>query len=205
MLGPLLFIIYINDIVQDIDAQIKLFADDTSLYLVVDDPIETAETLNGDFIDKIHIWSEKWLVKFNPQKTETMILSRKNNKPNHPPLKMNNSELQKVDNHKHLGVIFSNNGFWHDHVDYIVKQSYTQLNMLRKVRMTLDIFSLEKIYMSFIRRILEYADVIWDSQNQSLINKLENVLLDDARIVTEGTKLTGFNKLYEETKWKNIR
>ena len=118
---------------------------------------------------------------------------------------MNNSELQKVDNHKHLSVIFSNNGIWHDHVDYIVKQSYTQLNMLRKVRMTLHRFSLEKIYMSFIRPILEYADVIWDSQNQSLINKLENVLLDDARIVTEGTKLTGFNKLYEETKWKNIR
>jgi hypothetical protein len=59
----------------------KLFADDTSLYPVVDDPIETAETLNGD-LDKIHIWSEKWLVKFNPQKTETMILSKKNNKPN---------------------------------------------------------------------------------------------------------------------------
>jgi hypothetical protein len=72
---------------------------------------------------------------------------------------------------KHLGVIFSNNGFWHDHVDYIVKKSYTRLNMLRKVRMTLDRFSLEKIYMSFIRPILEYADVIWDSQNQNLINK----------------------------------
>ena len=93
---------------------------------------------------------------------------------------MNNSELQKVDNHKHLSVIFSNNGIWHDHVDYIVNQSYTQLNMIRKVRMTLHRFSLEKIYMSFIRPILEYADVIWDSQNQSLINKLENVQLDAA-------------------------
>ena len=118
---------------------------------------------------------------------------------------MNNSELQKVDNHKHLSVIFSNNGIWHDHVDYIVKQSYTQLNMLRKVRMTLHRFSLEKIYMSFIRLILEYADVIWDSQNQSLINKLENVQLDAARIVTEGTKLTGFNRLYEETKWEKYQ
>jgi hypothetical protein len=44
--------------------------------------------------------------------------------------------------------------------------------------MTHDRFSIEKIYMSFIRPILEYADVIWDSQNQSLINKLENVQLD---------------------------
>lgn len=76
--------------------------------------------------------------------------------------------------------------------------------MLRKVRMTLDRFSLEKIYMSFIRPILEYADVIWDSQNQSLINKLENVQLDAARIVTGGTKLTGLNRLYEETKWEKL-
>ena len=51
---------------------------------------------------------------------------------------------------------------------------------------------------------MEYADVIWDSQNQSLINKLENVQLDAARIVTEGTKLTGFNRLYEETKWEKL-
>jgi hypothetical protein len=58
--------------------------------------------------------------------------------------------------------------------------------------------------MSFIRPILEYADVIRDSQNQSLINKLENVQLDAARIVTEGTKLTGFNRLYEETKWEKL-
>jgi hypothetical protein len=58
--------------------------------------------------------------------------------------------------------------------------------------------------MSFIRPILEYADVIWDSQNQSLINKLENVQLDDARIVTKGTKLTGFNRLYGETKWEKL-
>jgi hypothetical protein len=52
---------------------------------------------------------------------------------------------------------------------------------------------------------LEYADVIWDSQNQSLINKLENVQLDAAWIVTEGTKLTGFNRLYEETKWEKYQ
>jgi hypothetical protein len=50
----------------------KSIVDDTSLYL--DDRIETAETLNGD-LDKAHIWSEKWLVKFSPQKNEFMILS----------------------------------------------------------------------------------------------------------------------------------
>ena len=71
--------------------------------------------------------------------------------------------------------------------------------------MILDRFSLGKIYISFIRPILEYADVIWDSQSQSLINKLENVQLDAARIVTGGTKLTGLNILDEETKWENYQ
>jgi hypothetical protein len=58
--GPLFFIIYINGIVADINSSIKLFADDTSLYLIVDDPANAAETLNTD-LAKIHDWSMKWL------------------------------------------------------------------------------------------------------------------------------------------------
>jgi hypothetical protein len=69
-------LIYINDIVADINSSIKLFVDDTSLYIIVDDPVDAAETLNTD-LSKIHDWSMKWLVKFNPDKTESMIVSRK--------------------------------------------------------------------------------------------------------------------------------
>jgi hypothetical protein len=73
-------IIYINDIVADINSSIKVFADDTSLYMIVDDPMDAAETLNTD-LAKIHDWSMKWLVTFNPDKTESMIVSRKSNRP----------------------------------------------------------------------------------------------------------------------------
>jgi hypothetical protein len=66
-----LFIVFINDILTDINSTIKLFADDTSLYLIVDDPQETAYILNDDLV-KLHAWSTKWLVYFNPQKTETI-------------------------------------------------------------------------------------------------------------------------------------
>jgi hypothetical protein len=55
---------------------------------------------------------------------------------------------------------------------------------MRKSRTFLDRYSLEKIYISFIRPLMEYADVIWDNQKQNLINKLENIQLDAARIVS---------------------
>ncbi|KAK3103719.1 hypothetical protein FSP39_021305 [Pinctada imbricata] len=68
ILGPLLFLIYINDIVTDIRSNIRLFADDTSLYIIIENPVAASETLNFD-LDTIHKWSSNWLVDFNPQKT----------------------------------------------------------------------------------------------------------------------------------------
>ena len=63
ILGPLLFLLFINDIVTEIGSNIKLFADDTSLYLIVEDPVTAADLMDTD-LDKIHTWAETWLVKF---------------------------------------------------------------------------------------------------------------------------------------------
>ena len=57
------FLIYINDIVNDIESNINLFADDTSLIKIVENPIVTSESLQSD-IDKIQLWADKWLVNF---------------------------------------------------------------------------------------------------------------------------------------------
>jgi retron-type reverse transcriptase len=79
ILEPMFFLIYINDIVNNISCNTKLFADDTPLYLVVDNEYEAAEQLNKD-IESIQQWSQKWLIKFNPDKTEIMTISRKTSK-----------------------------------------------------------------------------------------------------------------------------
>ena len=73
ILGPLLFI---NDKVLEIGCSIKLFEDDTTIYVIIEDKYEGANTLNLN-LNKVHQWSEKWLVTFNPQKTERPLVSRK--------------------------------------------------------------------------------------------------------------------------------
>ena len=87
ILGPLLFLLYINNIVSEIGSNIRLFADDTSLFIVVDNPVTAAGQLNID-LQKISQWATTWLVSFNPSKTEAMLFSRKLNRPHHPPIFM---------------------------------------------------------------------------------------------------------------------
>ena len=79
ILGPLLFLVYINDIVNDIESNINLFADDTKLTMVVGDPDTPGAILQTE-INKITAWANRWLVKFNPSISESLIISHKRKK-----------------------------------------------------------------------------------------------------------------------------
>ena len=99
MLGPLLFLIYINDITTDLQSSSFLYADDTSLLEVVDDPAITAATLNND-LELINTWTQKWLVTINSDKTKAMVFSTKRQKPWHPQLKYDNQIIESINNHE---------------------------------------------------------------------------------------------------------
>ena len=148
ILGPLLFLIYINNIVTDIHSNIRLFADDTSLFIIVENPLTAANLLNSD-LDKISRWAATWLVTFNPSKSESLLISRKINWQNHPPLFMQNVQIEEVDFHKHLGIYFTNDCSWHQHIDYIKDKAWCRINIMRKVKFKLDRKSLETIYLVF--------------------------------------------------------
>ena len=86
ILGPLLFLAYVNDIVNDIESNINIFAHNTSLSMVVSHPGTVGRILQSD-INKITNWVNRiWLVKFNPLKSESLLISRKCNRPIHSKL-----------------------------------------------------------------------------------------------------------------------
>ena len=203
ILGPLFFLIFINDIVTEVGCSIKLFADDTSIYVIIENAQMDAHNLNEN-LTKIHNWSEQWLVHFNPQKTEALLISRKQLKINHPTLYMNNVPIQEVSAHKHLGLLFNNACQWGDHKDTIVKKASDKLNILRSLKFKLDRKSLQTMYFSFVRPSIEYADIIWDNCPNIYKKKLEKLNIEAARIVTGGTKLTSLRLLYRETGWPTL-
>ena len=143
---------FINDIVNEIGSCTCSFADDTSFFIIVNDPVASAEQLNADLIKILH-WAEIWLVTFNPNKTESLITSHK---PLHPSLYMNNQQVLEVDFHKHLVVYLSNKGYWHQHINFILEKAGCRINIMRKFKFKVDRKSLEIIYTAYIRPILEY-------------------------------------------------
>ena len=203
ILGPLLFLIFINDITSEINSSIRLFADDTSLYVIVQNPQVATSNLLTDIV-KISDWADTWLVNFNPSKSETLLFSRKLNRNAHDPLYMRTQPIKEVNIHKHLGLNFASDCTWHEHIDYVAAKAWKRINIMRKLKFVLDRNSLEIIYFSFIRPILEYADVVWDNCNQNDKDRLEKIQHEGARIVSGATKLISICDLYNEVRWESL-
>ena len=204
VLGPVLFLIFINDIVDNIESDIRLFADDTSLSIIVESPEQAANLLNRD-IAKIMNWADRWLVTFNPDKTETLIVSLKTDRPFHPPLVMNGSILNDLNQHKHLGVTFTSDCSWHVHLEIITSKAKKRLAILRGLKYKLDRKSLQKLYFSYIRPIIEYADVIWDNCTQYEKDSLEKLNIEAMRIITGATVSCKKELLYRECRWDSLQ
>ena len=110
ILGPLLFFIYINDLSDDLSTTAKLFADDTSLFSIVQNVNTSASHLNND-LSKINNWAFQWKMSFDPdpsRQAQEVIFSCKIQKTCHPSIYFNNKSFKQVPSQKHLGLILDN-------------------------------------------------------------------------------------------------
>ena len=115
VLGPLFFLVYINDLCGNLSCDVELFADDTSLFSVVENEDISAGKLHRD-LERIQLWAWQWKMGYNLEKTEEVIFSSKRVKPFHPPLSMANTEMSHVNEHKHLGIILDSQLNFQSHI-----------------------------------------------------------------------------------------
>jgi hypothetical protein len=102
--GPLLFLLYVNDIADNLLHLTRLLADDTSLSYSSQSPYAIEDVMNSD-LESISIWFKQWLVNFNPQKTKAMVFSNINI-PNDVEIAFQDKLVEFVTCHKHLGITF---------------------------------------------------------------------------------------------------
>ena len=204
VLGPLLFLIFIDDIVHSVQhAKIRLFADDTCLFLEVDDRINTSELINVD-LENIGQWSNKWLVKFAPKKTKSLIVSNKNDTHLNPQVQLFGQFIEEVESHMYLGLRFSHNLRWNHHISDIALKTRKKLNAMTPLKYKLTKKSLEIMYKSFVRPSMEYANVVWGGSYDCDISKLESIQIDAIRLITGATARSNIANLYQEVNFPSI-
>ena len=197
VLGPTLFLIYINDLSNSIESTIKLFADDTSMYLSLADNPNRTRILNSD-MTKISTWAKKWKVTFNCQKTELVNVCRRNVILDNQ-LIFDSSVLQPSITHKHLGLTIQGNCKWDSHVTSLVAKCRPLVSCLKSYKYRLNRKSLEIMYKSFILPHFDYADVVWDNLTQLQIESLEQIQLEALRIIIGTVRGTSHEVIYKES------
>ena len=114
VLGPLMFLIYINDISLNLSCKTTLFADDTSLSKqIMNRQVCELEIQN---LKTIETWAEKWKVTFNPQNSDALLVSRKIYRNNNTNFLFQCHDIKNVKEHCHLGLIWNNVGTWKTHL-----------------------------------------------------------------------------------------
>ena len=197
VLGPLLFIIFINDLPDSVQNITRLFADDATNSLASVNISAYQPVIQSD-IDQILVWGDKWSTTYSETKTEYMLFSRRD-QPSILNLTMNNNPLNVVAEHKHLGLLMNYNGTWHNHISSIIDKANKRLGFLKKLKYTFCRSTLTKLYVTYVRSILEYGDVVWDNLTLELENKIETVQIDAMRCITGLTISTSKARLYAES------
>ena len=202
VLGPLLFLIYVNDITDSLLSLTRLYADDSSLYYSATSLKDIEGIINQD-LKSVSSWAKQWLVDFNPNKTEAVIFLNKKDF-DVPRLLFGNTLIKVVHHHKHLGLNLSSTGQWSNHINDILESASKILQIMRRLQFTLTTAALNQIYLSYVRPILEYSSIVWDGCTVVSSNSIEKLQNEAARIVTGLTRSVSLENLYKECEWEAL-
>ena len=201
ILEPLLFLIYINDLSDDLSTNAKLFAGDTSLFSVVRDINTSAAHLNND-LKKISNLAFQWKMSFNPdpsKQAQEVIFSRKLQKINHPSIYFNNNPIEQVSSQKHLGMILDAKLNFQEQIKNLLTKVNKIIGLLRKLQNILPRGSLLTIFKSFLRPHLDHGDVIYDQSFKNTFHqKIDSIQYNAALAITGAIRGSSREKLYQE-------
>lgn len=174
VLGPLLFLLYINDIPGCVEqAECRLYADDTLLCMNLDN--SNLSVLQSN-IDSLSSWSKLWGMKFNTSKCVHMKISHKGGLPtDNEKLTLNDTEIPRSSSLKYLGITIENTLKWTEHITNICRKANRSLGMLRRCLNGANSKTSMFVYNAIVRPCLEYSSQVWSPHNVNLSEQLEKI------------------------------
>ena len=180
VLGPILFLAYINDLPDHIKSQVRLFADDTAAYLAIA-KLSDSEQLQAD-LNILQKWELRWDMQFNPSKCQVIRITKA-----HYPLPTNytlhGETLEVVTSARYLGVDIADDLSWKTHITRITNNANKSLGFVRRNLKSRNTSLREKAYKTIVRPQLEYAAPVWDPHTKEDIKRIESIQKRAARWV----------------------
>ena len=199
VLGPFLFLMYINDMPETISSQSRLFADDTIVYRSIksqDDCIQLQKDL-----ESLEKWESKWGMSFNPSKCETIHISRKKT-PVITPYMLKQEPLARTKTANYLGITIAEDLSWNQHVAKTAAKGNKMLGFVKRNVKTAVQTTKEYAYKSLVRPTLEYASTVWSPGKKLLSSAIEKVQRRAARYVTNRYQRTdSVSSIVDDLKW----
>lgn len=188
VLGPILFVVYINDMPEVIDSYINLFADDSKSFHIIKDINDTLE-LQLD-LNKLTDWSRKWQLEFNVPKCKSFRLGTTDDTAvENTWYKLNEKHIEWSRCEKDLGVYVDNELVFDDHINITTAKADKVVGIIRRSFKTLDKHTFNLLYKALVRPILEYGHTVWFPVLRRQILSIESVQRRATKLVRELTNL----------------
>ena len=182
VLGPVLFLIYINDLPLDVVSPLSLFADDSKIFTKIvseknksnkksNNNVNGNEILQKD-LDSVRDWASKWKMEFNVDKCKIMHLGNRNPRQTY---KMGESNLNETTGERDLGVLIDCDLDFGKHIKEIVNKANRMVGMIKIGFTYLDKDMFMNLYPVLVRPLLEYCVQVWSPHKQKYIDLLEGV------------------------------
>ena len=200
-LGPVLFVVFINDLpATTATADTDLYADDALLHQHL--PKHGLSLLSlQQAVTSAAQWAKSWHGRFGCDKTTMMTTL-----PNCEPLSMDNGTINIAANHKHLGVTITARLNWHDHVNNLVKSANQRAGLLRWMARDLRPDTIKQLYIYYLRPKLEYASPVW---NGCILERdavaLERIQAAVARAILRAPHHTPKTQLLQQLDFPSLR
>ena len=203
VLGPLLFLLYINDLPDSVRSKTRLFADDSLLYRKIksaDDSAILQEDLN-----RLQQWEQDWMMSFNPSKCEVLHITRKKSHIKTAYI-LHGQTLAVTKSGGYLGVTVSDDLSWNEHVNKATKKANNSLAFIRRNLASCPQTTKAQAYQSLVRPSLDYASSAWDPHTQGCVRQLEAVQRRAARFVKGDYRTTSStSQMIKDLGWQPLQ